>query len=149
MKELSPRQIENLRSSIDRGEISREEVASQLKGRGYSSAPFDDSLGDDILQELQAFGQGIPEGATFNLADLGDVEGAWKTEVPFLGEITPSRELGRLGGGALTGGSLFSLGRAAVSPLAGGLVSKFLSATPGRVGRLSLAGPETAGAMVP
>lgn len=149
MKELSPRQIENLRSSIDRGEISREEVASQLQGRGYSSAPFDDSLGDDILQELQAFGQGIPEGASFNLFNLGDVEGAWKTEVPFLGEITPSRELGRLGGGALTGGSLFSLGRAAVSPLAGGLVSKFLSATPGRVGRLSLAGAETAGAMVP
>ena len=149
MPELSQRIIENLRSQIERGDATKEEVVASLRKRGYDTSAFE-TFGDDLLQELAAFGKGIPEGASFNLLELDEVPGAYKTDIPILGEVTPSRELGRLLGGGATGTGLFNIGRRVASPVAGQAVRKLLGkgAETG-VGRGAVWTGETAAAMLP
>ena len=156
MKPLSNQARSNIEGRISRGEITKDNAISVLRSQGYDTSTFDDSLsddslGDDILQELQAFAYGMPEGASFGLyeTDQENVEDAYSFDMPWLGEVTPSREAGRLLGGAVTGGGLFNIGRRAVSPLARSAAETVLRGKTGPAARLATAGAETAGAMVP
>ena len=161
MKTLSAQTRLNVLSRIERGDITEEEATSILRKRGYDTSGFEDgfdrldpkedTLADDVLQEFEAFFYGMPEGASFGLyeTDRENVEDAFSFDMPWLGEVTPSRELGRLLGGAVTGGGLFNLGRKAISPIAGSAMRRVLGDSTGRAAGLATAGAETAAAMIP
>ncbi len=65
----------------------------------------------------RGFIEGIPEGATLDIADLGFEKGETTYDVPVLGPISPSREVGKLIGSLPWGGPLGRAGSYVARPL--------------------------------
>jgi hypothetical protein len=70
----------------------------------------------DVGEEIRSFKRGVPEGASYNLSgflpgqDTDPEPGAYTTEIPILGKVQPSREAGRILGGAFSGSLLANAG---------------------------------------
>ena len=90
-----------------------EHAIPMLEAKGFDvsglTIPEPDEGG--FFDEVAAFGSGIAEGGTYGLYEAetaGEDAATW--DAPIVGEIQPSREIGRLLGGAVTGGGLYGLG---------------------------------------
>ena len=91
--------------------------------------PFQDQW-KDVSEEIRAFEGGLPEGGTVGLIESPEemYKGAAEVDVPYLGKVHPSRELGRIVGGGVTAMPLRAIGRAALSPGLRMLTDKALNA---------------------
>lgn len=103
-----------LRDIVER-KVQEDPVAGKRMIAAMDTAGFDVSgikmPEGGWTDEVAAFAAGIPEGATYGLADYGDTGSlATSYDVPVIGDVQPSREAGRLLGGVVTGGTLWRLG---------------------------------------
>ena len=150
MKTLNEAQKTFLNNYVKQNPDKARKDLKELEEAGYDvegiEAPF------SYTQELAAFMGGLPEGASYGLIDADETgQGATTFDVPVLGEVSPSREAGRLLGGMASGGTLWSLGRSllgtAGKKAATGALSRMGASAPAaqRAGRVG----EVAGAATP
>ena len=121
-------------SAIDQVLASDPELYDRLvpmvEERGFDSSTINRPSGveGDMWDEAAAFLSGIPEGASYGLYEAESAgKAAGSVDVPILGDIQPSRELGRLLGGAVTGGALYGLGLKTLGRAAGRSTMKGLA----------------------
>jgi len=97
-------------AEIDEMPFAKDVIIEEGKERGYDMSSFEDPT-NTLQDNAAAFMAGIPEGLTYGLMDLGEIgEDAGSVDAPLLGEVQPSRELGRLLGGVVSGGALWKSG---------------------------------------
>ena len=90
-----------------------EQAIPMLEAKGFDvsglTMPEPDEGG--FFDEVAAFGSGLVEGGTYGLYEAESAgKDAGTVDMPWIGEIQPSREAGRLLGGMATGGGLYGLG---------------------------------------
>ena len=97
-------------AEIDEMPFAKDVIIEEGKERGYDMSEFEDP--DNTIQDnIAAFVAGIPEGASYGVADFGKYgDEAGTVDLPLIGEVQPAREAGRLLGGMVSGAALWKTG---------------------------------------